>query len=431
MPKTLFARLFILLTLVMTVSALSLAALFTFSDTEPRARQLAQLLTSIANLTRSAVVAAAPESRIELLDELSRREGIHIYIADEGEVIKVPDSGDPMLLRVEELLRESLGPDARLSLERDGEHAIFLRTLIEDDAYWIAVPLERIDRAHPAQWLGWGALVAAISLLAATAFVSRLTRPLRSIAAAARAIGAGGHPPPLAEDGPEELQAVAHAFNQMNADLNQLEQDRALILAGVSHDLRTPLTRLRMGIEMSVDDAESRDGMAADIEEMDRTIGQFLDFARADGGEAPSATRLDHLLSELTESYQRRQFPLEVRIDATPELKVQAQAMRRVMSNLIDNALRYGAGSTVEISLSAAAHAIVLDVADRGPGIPPEEAERLKRPFTRLESARSNTGGAGLGLAIVDRIVRQQGGRFDLLPREGGGLLARVTIPAP
>ncbi len=431
MPKTLFARLFLLLALVMTVSALSLAALFAFSDTEPRARQLAQLLTSIANLTRSAVVAAAPESRIELLDELSRREGIHIYIADEGEVMKPPDSGDPMLLRVETLLKESLGPGARLSLERDGEHAIFLRTLIEDDAYWIAVPLERIDRAHPAQWLGWGALVAAISLLAATAFVSRLTRPLRRIAAAAREIGAGDHPPALPETGPEELQAVAHAFNQMNKDLTQLEQDRALILAGVSHDLRTPLTRLRMGIEMAVADEESRDGMAADIEEMDRTIGQFLDFARADGGEAPADVRLDQLLAELTESYQRRQLPLEVHIDETPMLRLQPQAMRRVASNLIDNALRYGAGSTVEVALNVTATAVTFDVADRGPGIPPEEAERLKRPFTRLESARSNAGGAGLGLAIVDRIARQQGGTLDLLQRPGGGLLARVTIPAP
>lgn len=430
LPRTLLARLFLLLAAAMTLSALSWAGIFVFADRQPRAQHLAQILTSITNLTRAAIISAHPNQRINLLDELSRAEGLRIDIADDDEPIPPPPD-DRLLLDVQTALQHNLGPNTHLAMSRKGERALFLRTQIAGDDYWIALPPDRFERSRSLQWMGWSALAAAVALLAAAAFVSRLTRPLRNLARAARLVGAGDHPPPLAEDGPEELAAVAQAFNQMNADLNQLEQDRALILAGVSHDLRTPLTRLRMGIEMGVEDEESRNAMSADVEEMDRTIGQFLDFARSDGGESKQDVALDQLLADLAAQYQRRQLPVAATLAATPLLQGQPQALRRMAANLIDNALRYAPGQTVELDLRQEGQQLLLTVADRGPGIPQEETERLKRPFTRLESARSNTGGAGLGLAIVERIARHHGAHLDLLPREGGGLLARVRIPAP
>jgi len=430
MPRTLLARLFLLLAVAMTLSALAWAGIFVFADRQPRAQQLAQLLTSVTNLTRAAIVSAHPAYRLNLLDDLSQAEGLRIDIADEDEA-PPPPPDDHFLQDVQTILQKNLGPHTYLTLHRKGEQAIFLRTQIEGDDYWIALPLERLDHSRSLQWMGWSALAAAVALLAAAAFVSRLTRPLRKLAQAARLIGAGQHPPPLPEDGPEELATVAQAFNQMDADLSQLDQDRALILAGVSHDLRTPLTRLRMGIEMSVEDEESRNAMSADVEEMDRTIGQFLDFARSDGGEEKQGVRLDQTLADLTTQYQRRQLPVTADLTEAPAIQGQPQALRRLAANLIDNALRYAPGQTVEVALQLENNCLVLSIADRGPGIPVEEAERLKRPFTRLESARSNTGGAGLGLAIVERIARHHGGHLQLLPREGGGLLAHVTIPAP
>jgi two-component system osmolarity sensor histidine kinase EnvZ len=430
MPRTLLARLFLLLAAVMTLSALTWAGIFTYSEREPRAHQLAQLLTSITNLTRSAIIAADPRLRLELLDTLSRDEGIRIDIADDDEKLPPPPD-DPLLIEVQQLLQHSLGPNARLALERNGEQALFLRTEIEGDAYWIALPRSRLARRHSLQWMGWGSFAAVMALLAAAMFVSRLTRPLRNLARAARQIGAGQHPPPLAENGPEELATVARAFNQMNTDLSRLQQDRALILAGVSHDLRTPLTRLRMGIEMCVEDEESRNAMSADVEEMDRTIGQFLDFARDDSGEAAQEVDLHALLHDLSIQYERRQLPVKAQLVQVPVINGHPQALRRLAANLIDNALRYAPGEAVDVDLALEDKQIVLTVADRGPGIPPAEVTRLKLPFTRLETARSNATGAGLGLAIVERIVRQHGGTWDLLPREGGGLLARVRIPAP
>jgi two-component system osmolarity sensor histidine kinase EnvZ len=251
---------------------------------------------------------------------------------------------------------------------------------------------------------------------------------LRALASAAGAIGKGKIPDPVSESGPEEIRTLSHAFNQMSKDLARLDADRALILAGVSHDLRTPLSRLRLGIEMSGADPQLRDGMTADIEEMDRTINQFLDFARTDGGETLQHADLAAIAAEVAEHYGRRGKSVATDFSRVPELPLQVLSMRRVVLNLIDNALRYGE-KEVSVAVRAEAGAAVLEVADRGPGIPASEAERLKQPFTRLEVARSDKGGAGLGLAIVERVVRAHRGSFELLAREGGGLVARIRLP--
>jgi two-component system osmolarity sensor histidine kinase EnvZ len=436
LPRTLLWRTFLLVALLMLLSVAAWFAIFRSYEREPRARQLAQTLVSVANLTRAALISARPDARRELLRELSDREGIRIYPAEATDrIAPLPDRF--FLHRVEDLVKEQLGPGTRLSLEREGEQALFVNFRIDDSDegdYWLALPRERIDRVFPLGWLGWGVAALLLSLLGAWLIVFRITRPLKALQLAAQKVGAGETPPRLDERGPTELATVATAFNQMSADLAQIDQDRALILAGVSHDLRTPLTRLRMGIEMSADE-DLREGMTADIEEMDKTIGQFLDFARSEGGEAPQPTDIPALLGDVASQYRRRGFTVEVSAAVAQEptfgtgLALRPQALRRAVSNLIDNALRHaGAESPVELALSAAAGEFLIEVRDRGPGIPPQDVERIKRPFARLEAARSNTTGAGLGLAIVERIARSHNGRLELLPRPGGGLIARLVL---
>ncbi|MDP2810990.1 MAG: ATP-binding protein [Rhodocyclaceae bacterium] len=434
LPRSLLWRTFLFVALLMMLSVAAWFAIFRTYEREPRARQLAQTLVSVANLTRAALISARPEARRELLRDLSDREGIHIYPADAADhIAALPDRA--FLRLVQDLVREQLGPNTRLSLEREGERALFIDFRIDDSdegSYWLALPSERIERVFPLGWLGWGVATLLLSLFGAWLIVYRITHPLKALQQAARQVGAGETPARLDESGPTELATVAHAFNQMSADLAQIDQDRALILAGVSHDLRTPLTRLRMGIEMSADE-NLREGMTADVEEMDKTIGQFLDFARSEGGEAAQPVDLAALLLELATQYRRRGFRVEFAAPPapTPEsaLPVRPQALRRAISNLIDNALRYaGSESAVELALGTAAGEFSIEVRDSGPGIPPQDVERMKRPFARLEAARSNTTGAGLGLAIVERIARSHNGRLDLLPRPGGGLIARLTL---
>ncbi len=386
-------------------------------------------MISIVNLTRTALITSQPERRRELLSELSEREGIQVYPVESGELLVAPIDR-PLLKLVREAVRRQLGEDTRFASERDGKPGFWLSFHIEDDEYWVRVPRERIERQIALRWLGWGALALALSLLSAYFLVSRLNRPLRTLAAAAAAIGKGKIPDPVPEAGPEEMRTLSRAFNQMSADLARLDADRALILAGVSHDLRTPLSRLRLGLEMSGADAQLKDGMTADIEEMDRTINQFLDFARTDGGETPQLADLSAIAAEVAEHFRRHAKPVAVNLEGSVWLPLQATSMRRVIMNLVDNALRYGE-KDVSVSVRAEPPEALIEVSDRGRGIPPSETERLKQPFTRLEVARSDKGGAGLGLAIAERVVRAHGGSLELLPREGGGLLARIRLPAP
>jgi two-component system, OmpR family, osmolarity sensor histidine kinase EnvZ len=440
-PQTLLWRTFLLIAVLMLLSVLAWFYIFTTYEREPRAHQLSQMLVSVVNLTRTALLTARTDARVELLQDLKDREGIHVYPAEQNDKID-PLPEREFLHRVQELVREQLGAETRLTLKRENERALFVSFRLEDgdssnegDEYWLALPPERLERHFPLQWLGWGAAALALSLAGAWLVMFHVTRPLNALEQAAAEIGRGGHPAPVPEHGPAEIQTLARNFNQMNADLGRLDEDRALILAGISHDLRTPLTRLRMGIELSSADAAAQQDMISDVEEMDRTIGQFLDFARADqgsdSGEAARITDLSALLLDLVDQYRKHGVQIVEDIAGAPAIAIRPQAMRRAVGNLIDNAVRYaGNDQPLDLNLSLANDQAVIELRDRGPGIPPAEIERLKLPFTRLDAARSNALGAGLGLAIVDRIVRSHNGSFELLPRDGGGLIARISLPA-
>lgn len=435
LPGSLLWRAFLLIATLMLVAVAAWLAIFREAEMEPRARQVAQMVTSVANLTRAALLAARPDHRLDLLDELSDIEGVHVYPADVDDKIEPPPP-TALTRYLENELRERLGPETRLAFVLNDEPGLFVSFRIfagEEGDFWLALPRERLERRLPLQWLGWGTAVLLLALAGAWLIVFRITRPLKALAAAARQLGAGETPTPLPERGPRELVAVTHAFNQMSTNLKQLEEDRQLLLAGISHDLRTPLTRLRMETELSVGDAEARSGMEADIAEMDRTIGQFLDFARPQAldGKEKVPTDLAALFAEIAARYGERAKCLPCRhAKADFQCPVHIEPLRRAIVNLIENALRHaGLAEPVELELTRAAGQIVIAVLDRGPGIAPADAERLKQPFMRGERARTGAGGAGLGLAIVERIARAHGGALELLPRDGGGLAARIVLP--
>jgi len=434
-PRSLLWRTFFLIALVIVASMSVWFLVFERMEREPRAQQLGQMLVSIVNLTRTALINADPLLRIALLRDLSEQEGIRVYPAEPGDKIE-PIADTRMFQIVEAQLKHHLGPQTRLAGKREGVNGIWVSFQIDpedpEDQFWVMLPRDRFQRVRTLEWIGWTAAAGLLALLAAFFIVSRMARPLASLANAARQVGRGELPPPLTESGPEEFAGVSRAFNQMSVNLAQLESDRALVLAGVSHDLRTPLARLRLGIELSGAPAEDVDAMSADIDEMDRILGQFLDFARGSTEESFSEIDTTTLLEELAGSYQRRNFPVSTQ-EKLPNFKLSArpQALRRALSNLIDNALRYaGREQAIELGAHRANGFIHMLVLDRGPGIPADQVARLKRPFTRLEEARTDAHGSGLGLAIVERIARAHGGRLELKPREGGGLSAEIVLPA-
>ncbi|MEN9783313.1 MAG: hypothetical protein RJA24_656, partial [Pseudomonadota bacterium] len=269
-----------------------------------------------------------------------------------------------------------------------------------------------------------------LAVIGAFLVVARINRPLRELTRAAELLGKGATPTRVTEAGPAEIRTLARAFNQMAADIQRQDEERALLLAGVSHDLRTPLSRIRLALEMLDDHGASdlKAGVAQDIGDIDTAIGQFLDFARpVDAEQVMNEVDLNTLAQPVIERYTRDGRDVVMRAGAPARQALRALAMQRLLANLIDNALRHGKGP-VEVSTGREGHINVLEVLDHGPGIPAEDAERMLQPFTRLNSARS-TSGTGLGLAIVDRIARLHGGAVHLLPRDGGGLRVRVELP--
>jgi two-component system osmolarity sensor histidine kinase EnvZ len=429
-PRTLLWRAFLLIAALIVASIAAYLQIFRLYEREPRARQGAQMVVSVVNLTRAALISARPDLRRELLVDLAESEGIRVYPAERGERLVGPPPDQPVVQLLAEEIRRQLGSDTRIAFEREGLSAFWVSFRIQEDEYWVMLPRSRIERQLAVQWLGWAGLTLALALAGAFLIVYHLRRPLAALTKAAAEIGRGKVPPPLEESGPGEIKTVSRAFNQMTRDLARLEDDRALILAGVSHDLRTPLARLRLGLEMAEVDPQLKSGMAADIDEMDRIIGQFLDFARAAAGETVAPTNLAQLAREVARRYRELGHALTEAIEPTPAIALRPLAVRRLISNLLDNAFRYG-GADVCLRVAASGGGAVIEVLDRGPGIPPEEVERLKQPFTRLETARSGKGGSGLGLAIVDRIARMHGAALELAPRTGGGLVARVILPGP
>jgi two-component system osmolarity sensor histidine kinase EnvZ len=424
---TLFWRSFLLIAALIVVSVLASFQIVRVYEREPRAREFAQQTVSVVNLTRAALVNADPVRRRELLLELNEREGIRIYPVTNEEKL-APLSADPLLERVAARVREQLGGKTRFAAERDGLEGFWVSFYIDEDEFWVMLPGERFAPDLGLGWLGWGAALLALALLGAWLIASRLSQPLARLAEAARRIGRGEAPGPLPEGGERELRTVQSAFNRMAGDLASMERERAMVLAGISHDLRTPLSRLRLAVEMSGADAAAAQGMNADIEEMDQVIGQFLDFARGDA-EAREPVALDALADEVAAHFAKLGKPVRRTGTSGVTLPAARMALHRALMNLVDNALRHGGGE-IEIAASRRGGEAILEVLDRGPGIPAGEVERLKRPFTRLDEARSGQGGSGLGLAIVERVAHAHGGRFELAPREGGGLAARLVLGA-
>ncbi len=420
----------LLLALLLVAGNFAWLQIFRVSEREPRAVQVAQQITSIVNLTRSALITANPDKRFDLLRDLSEQEGIQVHAGAPNEAVEPLVDRPFVRLLIAELQRR-LGSDTRLLQSTGAAGNVWVNFAIDNVDYWVSMPRERVERTEQLRWIGWGLLVLLLSVIGAFLIVTRIGRALRELTRAAAAIGRGQTPAPVDESGPSEIRTLSHAFNQMSTDLKRLDEDRALLLAGVSHDLRTPLARIRLGLEMIGDktDPSLMEGMVQDIADIDAVINQFLDFARVSGEQsAATECNLDEIVNTIAERYRRQGVAITARSGKVSRLQLKPLAMQRLLTNLIDNALRHGSAA-VEIETSLHDNRVRLSVLDRGPGIPAADAERMLQPFTRLNTARS-TSGSGLGLAIVDRIARLHHGSVQLLARDGGGLEARVELPA-
>jgi two-component system, OmpR family, osmolarity sensor histidine kinase EnvZ len=426
LPKTLLTRSFLLIVVLIMLSLLASVAIFRQVEQEPHARQMGQLVVTAINLTRAAMLTAAPEWRDALLVELAETEGLRIQLADSSDEIKPLPDHPPELRMMVEKVRDSLGGNTRFAAERNGTQALWVSFFIGKEEFWVALP-ERIEYPVSQVWLVWGGGVLLLALLGAYFIARQVAHPLHRLAQAVQQVGQGEIPQPLPEQGAQEIIAVSHAFNQMSADLASNERERALVLAGISHDLRTPLARVRLAAELSADDL-LREGLSTDVEQMDEVIQQFLDYARLDEYEAAISVDLQALVQEVAQRFAAQAKSLALDLRPVPMLTAMPLLLKRALSNLLDNTIKHGGGE-ITVKLDQEGGQVVVKVEDRGAGIPAAEREAVKRPFIRLETARSNTTGTGLGLAIVERAARLHGGSLVLESSQGSGLVARLKLP--
>ncbi len=386
------------------------------------------------------VMMTTPDRRAAVLAELHREPGMSAEIDQDPPTEDLPDEMPfgQRILRVNLNLVPLMGvPHWRgLRIQTDeANHLIIIGMRMPPELQWlkVTVPFE-----PPRPWHSPTFLAAFILMTVAAAgltlwAVRRLTAPVSTLAAAAEALGRDVNAPPLPEDGPSEVATAAAAFNTMAARIRRFVQDRTDLLTAIGHDLRTPITRLKLRAEF-VEDDEQRNKMLADLEELEAMVSATLAFGRdAQTTEPVSSIDLAELLRTILDETG------DARPDATEKLayegpshftlRARPLAMKRALANLVSNALIYGGSARVRL-VPPNNRMLLIEVEDGGPGIPPGELERVFEPFHRGEPSRNReTGGVGLGLPIARNIFRAHGGDVTLANRPMGGIKATATLP--
>ena len=324
----------------------------------------------------------------------------------------------------------------RGEIQRQLEETVFVRfedsrrpviwvTAASFNGKWLRVPMTFFRDYDRYLLVGWGLTVPLFAIIAGLLIARGLNRPLKRLEQVALVVGRGDPVPPLDDDsGPKEINEVNKAFNRMTRELAQAQRDRALLLAGVSHDLRTPLTRLRLTAEF-IEDKELSAGVISDIEDMDAILGQFIGFIRDGADEVATYENINALVDDVCSKFDH--LMLRKALEDVPRLMLKRLTFKRLLSNLVGNAAKYGE-PPVEISTCLEGQDVVLRVRDHGQGVRDEDIPTLLQPFSRGEKARTVTG-SGLGLAIVKRIVDMHHGQIQLGNHPEGGLQVEIRLP--
>lgn len=359
----------------------------------------------------------AVEARIRALlnDGYSRYMRVEVHEIEQG-LLPLPNLSPEMAMMHTEMMRGTLA-----AIEMEVSIAIA-------GGRWLNVAT-RFEKP-PIQWSWMSTLTFALTsaglLLAIFWFLlTRLTRPLNELAAAAEEFGRGGGDGPITPVGPSEVQNLTIAFNDMQARLARFVTDRTRMLAALAHDLRTPLTALRVRTEM-VDDVETKEGISASLDEMLEMVEATLAYARG-VGQGEDLQRID-VAEYLSDIQTGTHGGLDLQMGPEAVMPIKPKAMRRALRNLIDNAQRYGEDPVLSWDVTGSGVEIRID--DKGPGIPESHIADVFQPFQRIEQSRSlDTGGHGLGLSIARSIVLEHGGTIELLNRDEGGLRVRIILP--
>mgnify|MGYP003643501185 FL=1 len=424
LPKSAFGQTVLLIGILLFINQVVSLVSVTFYFVSPNVQQINNLLATQIKL---AFVEDIDTHTPQLDPRFYQAAGMQVY--SQSEAIKNGLEQATPYQYWSRQMSDSLGGQAQVRITH-GEPYLYWINPPQNPDIWITIPMVGLGEGDGSPHLVYLLMIGILSVGGSLIFVRRLNRPLKALQDAALLVGRGLVPKPLKEEGSTELIAVTHAFNQMSKGIKQLEDDRALLTAGISHDLRTPLTRIRLASEMLPESQDwVKEGIVQDIEDMNEIIDQFIDYVRQDQQECMQESSLNDLIRDAAQVRNiEENHGITLDLEPLPKTLIRRVALKRVLDNLIENAFRYGSDN-IEISSRHYKKEKQLSFAirDFGPGIPEEQIQSLFEPFTQGDKARGSLG-SGLGLAIIKRIVDMHSGKVTLQNHPQGGLIATVFI---
>ena len=430
---SLFWRTFFLLALLLAGGVFAWVQTLRALEFEPRAVQAAQQTAGLVNVSRAALHQADGINRVALIKTLGGQQAVRVLPREPNDKWDAYEV-DRFTRRVSRELKAALGPDTVVARAVNGQTGLWVGFVVDRDRLWLQAEATPASPLSSGTWFVWTGIALLATLVGSAGIARLINRPLKQLSFAASRIRGGDLDSRLDENTlTSEIREVNMGFNRMARELARVDEDRAVMLAGISHDLRTPLARLRLETEMSVSDEEAKRNMAADIDQLDAIIDKFMDYARP--GEAQVEPVLVARLIDREVAAFRDPTYMKVQSRVAIDIKVMADdtELGRVFSNLLENARRYGRGTytgVAEVSVSSvrAGPWVIITLRDHGPGVAPEKLQQLTIPFFRGDAARTAATGAGLGLAIVEKAMARMGGTLELTNAPDGGLMAHVRL---
>ncbi|MCZ8109394.1 MAG: ATP-binding protein [Betaproteobacteria bacterium] len=429
---TLFWRTLLLVVMLLAAGVFAWVQTLRAMEFEPRVVQEAQQVARLVSLASAALSQADGGSRAALFKAMDQPPARLLpRRADER---LEPYEVDSFSRRLGSELRAALGRDTELAGSIDGQPGPWVGFRVGPERFWLQATSDQPPPPATGPWPLWLGIALLVTLLGSVLTARLINRPLKQLSFAASRIREGDLESQLDENTRTiEIREVNRGFNRMARELARVEEDRAVMLAGISHDLRTPLARLRLETEMSVADEEARRNMALDIDQLDAIIDKFMDYARPGDTELQVvhvATLLERAMAGFRDTSQIR---ITSRVPRDLLVLADETELGRVFLNLFENARRYGRGTDtgiadVRVSAQTAGSWVILSVRDHGPGVAPEKLPQLTTPFFRGDAARTAATGAGLGLAIVDKAMQRMGGTLELANAPEGGLVAHLRL---
>jgi two-component system osmolarity sensor histidine kinase EnvZ len=425
LPRSAFGQTVLLIGFLLFVNQVVSYVSFALYVIEPNQQQINQLLAKQVRV----VFIDIKDARIspKMAEAFHRETGIGVYREEQALKLGLGSAG--YYPYRSEQMSALLGGSAEVRISQGDEYLFWIRPP-QAPNLWVKIPLLGLEEANFSPLVFFLGIIGVLSVAGGWLFVRQLNRPLKSLQHAAEDVGRGDFPEPLVEHGTSEIMAVTQAFNHMSKGIKQLEDDRNLLMAGISHDLRTPLTRIRLASEMmSEHDEFLKDGIESDIDDMNNIIDQFIDYIRHDSKDKAVPGDLNVLVEEVANVEIPADRNIHLITNDCPKIPLRHVAVKRALANLIQNALRYTQGD-IELftGVDKSKGYAYFIVSDQGEGIPDTDIERLFQPFTQGDKARG-TEGSGLGLAIIKRIVDTHGGFVELTNKPEGGLQAKVSLP--